>query len=160
MQEIIESLRSQIKIQVKRLKTRTPAILVLMTQSKNFGNFMKLILTLIPKQHFILMTCSPSMQICKISRCLEEIVLKGKTQLNVIKISRLTKISRICLTLGSLLNSISSFICRVGLCRSPRSKSKVNRQSWRTPYPILCNGKFILVNTNYLNVHPPWIQIW
>jgi hypothetical protein len=133
---------------------------LVMAQYKIFRNFMKLILTLISKHHFIPMTCSASMQIWKISICLKEIVSKGKTQLNVIKISRLTKISRICLTLGSLLNSISSFIFRVGLCRSPRSKSKVNRQSWRTPYPILCNGKFILVNTNYLNVHPPWIQIW
>jgi hypothetical protein len=81
MQEII-------KIQVKILKTRTPTIVVLKDQSKNFGNFMKLILTLIPKQHFILMTCSASMQICKISRCSKEIVSMGKTQLNVIKISR------------------------------------------------------------------------
>jgi hypothetical protein len=91
MQEIIESLRSKIKIQVKRLKTRTPAIVVLMTQSKNFGNFMKLIFTLIPKHHFILMTYSTSMQICKISRCPEEIVSMGKTQLNVIKIFRLNE---------------------------------------------------------------------
>jgi hypothetical protein len=88
MQEIIESLRPEIKIQVKILKTRTPAIVVLKAQSKNFVNFMKMILTLIPKHHFILMTCSASMQICKISICPEEIVSMGKTQLNVIKISR------------------------------------------------------------------------
>jgi hypothetical protein len=87
MQEIMESLRSKIKIQVKRLKTQTPAIVVLMAQSKNFKKFMKFILTLIQKYHFILMTCSISMQICKISRCPEEIVSMGKTQLNVIKIS-------------------------------------------------------------------------
>jgi hypothetical protein len=65
MKELIESLKSEIKIQVKILKTQTLAIVVLMTQSKNFGNFSKLILTLIPKHHFILMTCSVIMQIYK-----------------------------------------------------------------------------------------------
>jgi hypothetical protein len=38
-------------------------IVVLMAQSKNFANFMKLILALIPKHHFILMTCYDIMQI-------------------------------------------------------------------------------------------------
>jgi hypothetical protein len=41
---------------VKRLKIQTPAIVVLVAQSMNFGNFMKLMLALIPKDHFILMT--------------------------------------------------------------------------------------------------------
>jgi hypothetical protein len=99
MQELIESLKSEIKIQVKRLKTQTPMIVVLMAQSKNFRNFRKLIFTLIPKRYFILMTYSASMQIYKNSRCKEAIFSKVKTQLNIIKISKLGKISRICLTL-------------------------------------------------------------
>jgi hypothetical protein len=65
MQELIESLKSEIKIQVKRLKTQTLTIVVLMAQSMNFGNFRKLIFTLILKHHFIPMTCSASMQIYK-----------------------------------------------------------------------------------------------
>jgi hypothetical protein len=40
-------------------------IVVLMAQSKNFGNFIKLILSLIPKHHFILITCSPIMKMYK-----------------------------------------------------------------------------------------------
>jgi hypothetical protein len=63
--------------------------MVLMAQSKNFEKNWKLILTLIPKHHFILVTCSTIMQIYKNSQCLEAIVSKVKTQLNVTKISRL-----------------------------------------------------------------------
>jgi hypothetical protein len=58
MQELIESPKFEIKIQIKRLKIQTPMIVVLMAQSSYFKKFMKLILALIPKNHFIFMTCS------------------------------------------------------------------------------------------------------
>jgi hypothetical protein len=50
---------------MKRVKIQTAVIVVLMVHSINFGNFMKLILTLIPKYYFILMTCSAVMQMYK-----------------------------------------------------------------------------------------------
>jgi hypothetical protein len=49
-------------------------VMVLMAQSKNLGNFKKLNLILIPKHHFILMTCSANMQIYRNSQCQEGIV--------------------------------------------------------------------------------------
>jgi hypothetical protein len=64
---------------MKRLKTRTPTIVVLMAQSRNFGNFKKLILALIPKHHFILMNFYARMQIYKNSRCQKANVSKVKT---------------------------------------------------------------------------------
>jgi hypothetical protein len=45
-------------------------IVVLMAQSKNFRNFIKLILALLPKHHFILMTCSTIMKMYKKSSIL------------------------------------------------------------------------------------------
>jgi hypothetical protein len=91
IQELIESPKSEIKIQMKRLKNQTPTILVLMAQSRNFGNSTKSIFALIPKHHFILMTCSTIKQIYRNSRFPEANVSKVKTQLNVIKISKLGK---------------------------------------------------------------------
>jgi hypothetical protein len=41
---------------MKRLKIQTLVIMVLMAQSRNFGNFKKLILALILNHHFMLMT--------------------------------------------------------------------------------------------------------
>jgi hypothetical protein len=73
---------------MKRLKNQTPVIVVLMAQSKNF---IKLILTLIPKHDFIHMTCSAITQMYTNYRCQGEIISKVKTQLNVIKSSRLSK---------------------------------------------------------------------
>jgi hypothetical protein len=68
---------------MKRLKPQTLVIMVMMAQSRNFGSFRKLILALIPKNHFILMTCSARREIYKNSRCHEGIVTQVKTQLNV-----------------------------------------------------------------------------
>jgi hypothetical protein len=55
----------EIKFNWKRLKNRTAEFMVLMAQSRNFGNCVKLILAFIPKHDFILMTCSSVMQIHK-----------------------------------------------------------------------------------------------
>jgi hypothetical protein len=41
MQELIESLKSEIKIQVKRLKTQTYVIVVVMARYGFFANFRK-----------------------------------------------------------------------------------------------------------------------
>jgi hypothetical protein len=129
---------------------KTPAIVVLMAQSRNFGNYWKLILALISKQHFILMTSSTTTQIYKNSWCQEVIVSKVKTQLNIINFT--WQHFKICLTLRPLSNSISSSILIVGLCMSPRSKNKVSTPSWRTPCSRLCTGEFILVDPNSSSV--------
>jgi hypothetical protein len=55
--------------------------MVLMTQSKNFGDFMKLNQALLLKHNFILMTCSTSMQVYKKSWCREVFRSKVKTEL-------------------------------------------------------------------------------
>jgi hypothetical protein len=67
-------------------EVQTPAIMVLKAQSRNFGEFMKLIFTLIPKQDFTLMIGSPIMQIYKNIGGRKSIVSKVKLQLNVIRL--------------------------------------------------------------------------
>jgi hypothetical protein len=63
---------------MNRLKIQTPTTVVLMAQYMTFGNFMKLILPLIPKYHFILMTWSAIIQIYKKKQCQKEIVSKAQ----------------------------------------------------------------------------------
>jgi hypothetical protein len=72
---------------MKGLKFQTPAIIFLMVQSRNFGNFMKLTFALIPKYCFNPMTGSAIMQMYKKNLCQKEIVSKVETQLNIIYFS-------------------------------------------------------------------------
>jgi hypothetical protein len=51
--------------QMKRLKFKLPSSLIIMPLSRIFDYFTKLILTLTPKHQFILVSCSPIMQIHK-----------------------------------------------------------------------------------------------
>jgi hypothetical protein len=65
MHTLIESPKSEIKIQMKRLKIQTPAIVVLMAQHRMFRNFMNLILALMPNVHFTHMICTGVTKIYK-----------------------------------------------------------------------------------------------
>jgi hypothetical protein len=53
----------------EKSEVQTPAIMVLKAYSRNFGEFMKLVFTLITKHKFILESCYSSMQIHKIPLC-------------------------------------------------------------------------------------------
>jgi hypothetical protein len=135
---------------MKRLKIQTLVIVVLMAPSKNFGNFVKLILALIPKYHFIPMTYSTIMQMYKNCWSQEEIVSNVKRELNGIKFSRLS------LSVSSVGNSTIYSMMGDGLCMSSRPKRNVCRSSWSTPYPGLCSGEFSLVNPiSSLSILPP-----
>jgi hypothetical protein len=88
MQELIETLKSKIKIQMKRLKIQTPVIVVLMALSRNFGNFMNLILASKTQFHPRDLFCHHGN--VQNNRFQEEIVSRVKIQLNIINFSDFT----------------------------------------------------------------------
>jgi hypothetical protein len=65
------------KIQLKRSKIQISVIVVLKAPSRNFGNFMKSIVALIPKHHFTLMIFPIITQIHKKYQCREAFFFKG-----------------------------------------------------------------------------------
>jgi hypothetical protein len=96
----------QLKFQWERLKNSNSVIVVLMTQSRNFGDFMKPNKELLPKENFIKISFSIIMKIQKIWGR-EAIISRVQTWLKDLRIFRLLQ-TRICLTLSTFGNSISS----------------------------------------------------
>jgi hypothetical protein len=58
-------------------------IVVLVTQSRNFGHFMKPIYSSLPKHNFILITCSTCMQMYRNYWCQKVFVLKVQTAISI-----------------------------------------------------------------------------
>jgi hypothetical protein len=91
-----------------------------LTQSGNFENLLELNQTLHPKENFILMHYSTSVQIYKNYGGQKVFVSRVQTEL-INLVYRLEKNSGFRLTFIPLRNSISSLILRVSVCMSPRS---------------------------------------
>jgi hypothetical protein len=141
----LNSIWNPVKIQVKELKIQTRD-LGPEDPVNDFWKFYKVELALDPKTSFHpweLFYRYANLQKFLMS---ESICFKGSIRVNRSQFSR-QQISRIWLTISTFKNFISSLILGYGVCMSTRSKSNIFKPSWRTPYPILCNSEFILVDT-------------
>jgi hypothetical protein len=117
-------LRSQVLFSVDRY-----------TQSSNFQNSSESNWTLLPKENLLPINCSTSVQNCKNYR--DNKVFISRVQIEQINsVSDLVHISSsFCLTISTIINSISSLILGYGVFLSSKPYCNLWRSPWSNPCP-------------------------